>query len=328
MNRRGAIAGLLAIAAPRALAQAPPRPKIVAVFVLGAPSEEGLSRARQEWAERFARQGLRDGEHIRIEMLTAPGLSGDEAVIALARGAVSIGAAVIIAHMAPSFVQRLVTPITRDIGVVVMTADDHSPDTLEELQRRGADVTGVMYMYFDLVIKRFEIARQLLPSARRAAGVVFGPRPPNEAEWQRAERWFSEQASRLGMEFEFIFVDARATADSVLETLRRRPVQVAEVTNNTPWPSASWQSLARAGIATCVVGADRVKAGALVGGRSWGWFEASARLAARILRGARASSIPVERTREYQTAINLRTARTLGVQVPPSILLRMDEVFE
>jgi ABC-type uncharacterized transport system substrate-binding protein len=54
----------------------------------------------------------------------------------------------------------------------------------------------------------------------------------------------------------------------------------------------------------------------------------TARLAARVLQGQRASAIPVERLREYRFAINLRTAGKLGIAVPPSVLLRMHEVFE
>jgi putative ABC transport system substrate-binding protein len=59
-----------------------------------------------------------------------------------------------------------------------------------------------------------------------------------------------------------------------------------------------------------------------------GFVESAIRLAAKVVRGERATAIPVERSMQFGLAINLRTARKLGIAVPPSLLLRAEEVFE
>ena len=91
---------------------------------------------------------------------------------------------------------------------------------------------------------------------------------------------------------------------------------------------ATWDRLAASGIAACGIGPGAARNGALLSGWSVGFNETAIRLAAKVLQGHRASSVPVERVREYGLAINLSTARKLGLEVPPAVRLLANEVFE
>ena len=90
-----------------------------------------------------------------------------------------------------------------------------------------------------------------------------------------------------------------------------------------------WERLARMGLAVATDCRNGVRDGALLASLSdLNVHETLTRIAARVVRGEKASEIPLERARGGTLGVNLRTARSLGIMVPPSILLRATEVFD
>jgi len=207
--------------------------------------------------------------------------------------------------------------------------DGRGEDSLETLNRRGENVTGAMYSYGELVRKRFELMKQLRPQAKRFT-ILFPGKPPEpgspeENARRRGEEEVQVFARNLGMEFVPMWLERYDDANEAIRKLREARIDLVEYA----WADDPrlWDQLARAAIAGSAVGRVRAEKGALLAGWTVGYERAAVRLAARILNGTPVASLPVERALEFGLAINLRTARTLGIVVPPAVLLRADAVF-
>lgn len=328
--RRSVVGALAAVCLLPAVARADrhhrdPRRVFVCLFPSNAPDPIGPTR--RWYAGEFAKHGLSDGRDIEITILRAP-TQGIEELVGPVREAVSLRADVIIVHGGGKEAREHFLPVARHVPLVMFGPDDGTGDTIEALNREGRNITGVMYSYFELVVKRFELMKQLRPKARRAA-IVDGQARSTEL-LERVKRLhvarLTTDIGRLGMEFVPIEVHPDSAADAIADALREARVDFAELLCcHSP---ALWGRLTGMGIATSVVGPVAVKEGALLGGWSVGYVASAVRLAARVLKGAKAKDIPVERPMEFGLAINLRTAKALGLEVPPSMVLRADQVFE
>jgi putative ABC transport system substrate-binding protein len=246
--------------------------------------------------------------------------------MAAVRQAVALRADVI---MAQTDEPTYLLPVTRDIPLVLWGVDSGRQDSIEMLNRRGENVTGALYSYIHLVLKRFELLKELRPGARRAAQVVPESLSPPTEQSERSKRRtmeaFAEGARKLGLEFTQVVLPSNVSGEEAVRRLRHARVDLAEVFWG--FESNLWGALATGGIAASGI-QWAAKDGALLSGWTVGFVESAVRLAAKVVRGERASRIPVERAMRFGLAINLRTARTLGITVPPSLLLRADRVFE
>ncbi len=301
-------------------------PRRVAVLLLPSKVPDPIGPARKWYAGEFSKHGLADGRDIEITILRADPF-GDELQAAL-RVAVALPADVILAHANGFLARTVYLPAARGIPLVIFGVDDGADDSIEALNRRGENVTGAMYSYLELLAMRLEIMKQLRPAARGAALVIeeAAPGKPKEEQSRRDGPMTEALSRKIGLDVALVELPAGSALQRVIEALRAARADIAEV--RCCASPELWEALAKNGIAASVVGPGSVKQGALVGGWTVGYVESAVRLAARILRGARAADLPVERATEFGLAINLRTAKTLGITVPASVLLRANEVFE
>jgi putative ABC transport system substrate-binding protein len=325
------IAGILAAPAV-AFAQPAGRraPKRVAICLGPSNAADPIGPTRQWYANEFARHGLVDGKDIEIVILRSKSSELDDRVAAV-RQAVKRRADVILTHGHGHYAKKFFLPVTRDIPLVLWGNDDGSEDSIEMLNRRGENVTGALYSYLDLVLKRFEIMRELRPGAKRAALVMPASREP-PTDWQkranqRDEELLATGARKLGLEFSPVVLPRNVSAEAMVGALRDARIDLVEIQFFFYSSPEIWEALAANGIAASGI-VDSAKAGALLSGWTVGFVESAIRLAAKVVRGERATAIPVERSMQFGLAINLRTARKLGIAVPPSLLLRAEEVFE
>lgn len=324
------LAGMLALpAAGIAQVQSPRRPKRVAVCLQGYAYAKDSSAARQWYAKEFARHGLVDGVDIEIVVLRGKSV-GFEARVEAFRQAVALPADVIVGHMLGPAAKRFVLPLTGNIPLVLFGNDDGSGDSIEMLNRRGENVTGAMYSFSEMMLKRFELMKEMRPGARRAAYVVVqvldAPKDLLENEKRRIGEIFGAGARKLGLEFTLIVLPKDVSAEALVRALRDARIDMAEI--SAVWSGREfWAPLAANGVAASGV-QDRARDGALLSGWSRGYIESAVRLAARVVRGQRAADLPVERSMDFRFYVNLSTARTLGITVPQSILVRANEVFE
>ena len=339
-NAVRSLALLLAVAPAIGLAQASgSRPKRVAVILGPSTAPDPIGPTRKWYAGEFAKHGFVDGRDIEIAIFRQSRKQAEEegidvAVATPVRHAVALRPAVILTLGGSASVKNYYLPVTGDIPLVVFGPEDPSEDSIEDLHRRGANVTGVMNAYFELVAKRFELMKELRPGARRAASLSF--LEPSVNPWQSA--WdlkfranYAAVARSLGMEFEDVKVALKASPATMVQVLRRAQIDLVEVQvvldGGADAEKQLFQLLAGSGILAAGI-LQQARNGALLSGWSEGWVESAIRLAAKIVRGARVADLPVERAREFRLAMNLRTAKTLGITVPASVLLRVDEVFE
>ena len=216
---------------------------------------------------------------------------------------------------------------TSTIPVVFVAAiDPVASGVVASLARPGGNITGVSAANTDLIGKRFELLKELLPRLSRVAFMVRDPSPATAGYVKEAElaaRTLGTQLQILTIrdpsDFERAFSAAQgATAllhvDDVVFTAHRE--QIAGLALKNRLPLMSGQS-------------ETPEAGGLMayGPNLGDLYRRAATLVHKILKGAKPADLPVEEPTKFELVINLKTAKALGVAVPQSLLVRADKVI-
>lgn len=325
MKRRRVLLACFALAsAPiAALAQRPAGPPRVGYLVFGARAQ-GLHEA-------FI-QGLRDlgyveGRNIVVEYRFAD--RSRERLKKLAEELVRLEVDVIVAPDPPSY--RAAMNATKTIPIVIRASYDPVADgVVASLSRPGGNVTGVFSLYSDLIGKRLEILKEVIPSTSRVLTLYDSRGGPAAAV---ALDIAHKAAAPLGMRLLSKNVHSAADlpaafhagagehADGLL--VLRAPLfvettaQIARLAATTRLPAVYDE-------------AAYPDAGGLMsyGPSIRGLYRQTAKYVDRILRGARPADLPVEQPTELEFIVNVRAARALGLTIDPSVLLRADRVIE
>jgi putative ABC transport system substrate-binding protein len=279
-------------------------------------------------------QGLRDlgyveGRNVVIEDRSAEGKP--ERVPALAAELVALKVDVIVTSGTP---QALAAKhATRSVPIVFAGVSDPVKSGLvTSLARPGGNVTGLSLLAPDLVGKDLEQLKQAVPGVSRVA-VLWQPGALGERTEQKMLKEADVAARALGMRPQFVeargpenfdraFLDmtrARAGALTVLSTpmfASERGRLVALAAKNRPpavYPLREF-----------------VDAGGLIayGPNAVDMYRRAATYVDRILKGAKPGDLPVEQATKFELIINLKTAKALGLTIPPSLLQRADQVIE
>jgi putative ABC transport system substrate-binding protein len=201
---------------------------------------------------------------------------------------------------------------------------------VQSLAHPGRNVTGVAAITPGAFLaKQFEILRELLPQARRVAVLV---NPANDDHRLALTREVPMTA-RLGLQIDVIEARAHEEVPAAVEkarTLRAEGLLVlGDAILNTP-PNRVPDLLARMPLPALYSNRDAVLAGGLISyiPDMLAIARRHAQYVDRILRGASPARMPIEQPAQYNLIVNLRTARALGLTVPPSLLSQADEVIE
>jgi ABC-type uncharacterized transport system substrate-binding protein len=222
---------------------------------------------------------------------------------------------------------RALKDATQTIPVVfVEVGDPVAADLVTSIPRPGGNITGVSSLATELTPKRLEILKAVFPGVRRVWAVYY----TDDLSSAEAARKAQEVAALLKLDV--VVRAVRTPQDLVghLKTLRSGDALLSPpaVTMNIPavildlermnkWPALFYNTFwAQAG-ALVSYGSDPYAEGVQV-----------ARLVARILRGERPQDLPVEGANKIELAINLKTARSLGITIPRDILVRADRLIE
>jgi len=191
------------------------------------------------------------------------------------------------------------------------------------------NVTGIANMVVELQAKRLELVLEMTQKSRRVA-MLF--RRTSGAR-ERGERELRDSAAKAGIELSVYSADGPSNYLAAFSAMRRAGVE-ALVIGADPQLFADRELLAahalEARIPTSCEWASMARAGCLLG---YGANQAAlrrrlARFAARILHGATPAELPIEQPTTFELAVNLKTAKALGVTIPPTLLARADEVIE
>ncbi|MGX4805510.1 ABC transporter substrate-binding protein [Bradyrhizobium guangdongense] len=214
-------------------------------------------------------------------------------------------------------------------AIYVFSGDPVLAGLASSLSHPGGNMTGLTLMAAELNAKRLQILRDAVPSLQRVA-IIGNPEHPGS----HVERVYSEEtAKRLGIAADFFGTATQDQLTSAFAAMNRSPpqaislfadgfaiqnrAQIIEFAMQHRVPVISgWPIFARSG-ALCTYGPKLSDS-----------YHRLASYVDRILKGARPQELPVERPTNFETVLNLRTAKALGLDLPPSILASADEVIE
>jgi len=271
--------------------------------------------------------GFSEGSNVVIEYRWAQGQFNQLPMLAAELVRQQVSAIVTMGGNVAALAAKRSTSI---IPIVFLTGDDPvATGLVESLNRPGGNVTGVTWLAAELGAKNLELVSELMPAAT-TVGVLINPnRPTAEAQLESAKgaakaigktllAFKARDSSEIASAFAAIAsagVDALfVTVDPVFIVNR---VQIIEAAAKQRVPTLYFQRefVDLGGLLS--YGASAHDASRLVGG-----------YAARIVKGARPADLPIQRSTKIETIVNLRTARSLGLTIPPTLLARADDVIE
>jgi putative ABC transport system substrate-binding protein len=327
MRRREFIAGLGAATwtqiAPRGVvfAQSSERVRLGYLWI-GPEGSDGqtLRGMRQGLAD----VGLVEGRNLVLERRYADG--HPERANELALELVRLGVAVFLTPGA--VVTRAARSASGTIPIVSVTNDPVALGFAQTLAHPGGNVTGMAIMASDKLVEKWvELLKDVTPTLNKAA-LMYDPRPSPQME-----RVAHDASVTIGIEiipFQVMDAEGLGAALTAIETARPDGLLIS---NDALLLSERSRivALARDRALPAVYGQrEYVDAGGLMS-YSTSIYDAWRRAASivdKLLKGTKASEIPIELPTKFELVINLKTARALGLTVPPSLLARADEVIE
>jgi putative tryptophan/tyrosine transport system substrate-binding protein len=299
------------------------------VGVLMNLSENDLEAQRLVTAfrEGLAQLGWVDGRNLRMDYRWASGDVGR--IRAFAKELVELSPDIIVGYATPSVVA--LQQETRSVPIVFLSVTDPVGQGLvASLAHPGGNITGFAVFEFSLGTKWMEALKQIVPGLRRVT-TIFNPKTaPYYPLYLRA---IEKAASSFAVEPIVIEVHDDAEIERAISTLAREPDGGLIVLPD------SFNMVHRRTIIALV---ERYRLPAMYyfplfatdGGLiSYGpdeidMFRRTAGYVDRILKGAKAGDLPIQQPTNFRLVINLKTARALGLDVPPTLLARADEVIE
>ena len=271
-------------------------------------------------------RGHVEGTNLRIEMRDAAGRN--ERLAPLADELVRLKVDVILALNTPA--AQAAKKATTAIPIVIARAGDPVRSGLiSSLAHPGGNVTGLSYNNADLGPKRVQLLREILPRMSRVAvlsNVDNAGHTPQIPEMERA-------CSDLGVKLQSIRVHGAGNLPAAFQTAVRGRAEALFVLDDTTFTQHRDQILKLAsahGMPVVSRYKDFAEAGGLIayGPSLPAMYRRTAHYVDRILQGAKPGDLPIEEPAEFDLVVNLRTARALGLKIPPSVLLTATHIIE
>ena len=215
------------------------------------------------------------------------------------------------------------------IPVVFTSSDPVKIGLVASFNRPGGNVTGVAFFAQVLVAKRLEVLRELVPNAT-TFGLLVNPNFPDTA----AEVADGQAAARAGgLELQVIYASNDSDLERAFADMEKRRIGALVVSGDIFFNSRRDQIIAlaaRQAVPAIYEWRDFVTAGGLMnyGTSVTDGYRQAGDYVARILKGAQPSDLPVVQPTKFELVINVKTAKVLGLTVPPSMLARADEMIE
>ena len=197
---------------------------------------------------------------------------------------------------------------------------------VSSFNRPGGNVTGISSMNVELGSKRLGLLHELQPKAGRFAVLAYHAATPPVRDVQAG-------ASTIGAEVEVIYATTNGDIDAAFASMRQKRIDALVLTPGPLFNNNRVQIAilaARYAIPAIYSSREFAAAGGLM---SYGpsiteEFRQAGIYAGRVLKGEKPADMPVMRSTKFELVINLKTAKALGLEVPPSLLARADEVIE
>jgi len=294
------------------------------IGILAQELQPGLLEAFRDELQKI---GYVDGVNIKIEVRDASGQN--DRLPVLAQELLAAKVEVIVAVNTPA--AQAVKKATQTVPVVMMrVADPVKSGLVVSLARPGGNVTGLSFMPDALGPKGVELLHQILPKITRMAALYRGDNPGAVVIVDEVIR----KAEPLGLKFVRVPVQSGSQdilrAFDLAETAGSEALFVMDDGAITAKRQEILQLAALRRIPVVSIYRDFAKSGGLVayGPKLDIVYRRAAHFADKLLRGERADDLPIEQPAIFDVVVNLRTAKTLGITVPESVLVGADEVIE
>ncbi len=225
---------------------------------------------------------------------------------------------------------RAVMQVTQTVPIVfVAVGDALNQGIVTSLSRPGGNATGASFLDTEVTPKRLQILHEIAPSVQRF-GIFFDPA---NAQSELLLDGVKKAADVLGLRLQTLPVPGPALFESAFATLERENAEALHVLGSILFSTHRQQLTqlaAKYRLPAMYQQADFVRAGGFVAyGPSTAEMERyAAACVDKIIKGAKPQDIPVEQPTRFELVINLKTAKTLGLSVPPALLARADELIE
>jgi putative tryptophan/tyrosine transport system substrate-binding protein len=308
------------------LAEAQQRANVPRIGFLAAPSPSFFSTRMNAFREGLYELGHVEGKNISIEYRYAEGKV--DRLPALAAELVRLKVDVIVTSSAPgAFAAK---NATSTIPVVFVTAGDPvKMGLVTSLAWPGGNITGLTTSAPELIGKRLELLKEVLPRITRVA-VVCNPSNPSFSEMLKEMQAASKSHA---LQLQSLEVRALEDFESAFESLACRDSQAIIVVTDPLINTQHRLILDLAGkhrLPAIYGGPEAVEAGGLMSYAPsfTDQYRRAATYVNKILRGMKPARLPVERPMKFELVINLKTAKQIGLTIPESVLYRVDRVIK
>jgi putative ABC transport system substrate-binding protein len=319
--RRRDFIGLLGAAAMRPLAARAQEPKMptVGALVIGNINPE------QFWRE--FREGLRDlgyveGQNIRFEFRSAEGHL--DRLPELAAELVRLKIDIIVTWFTPTAVAA--KQATHEIPIVMAeTGDPVGTGLIASLPRPGGNVTGIASATAELAGKSVQLIRDMLPGARNVTALANATDPFSKPFLEQIELG----GEATGTTINPLRINSSEELETAFTSMEKNRPDAVIVQPSLPSRRAAELAL-KYRVPAVSVPRWFVEEGGLMSysARYVDLFRKAAVYVDKILKGAQPADLPVEQPTRFELIINMKTAKALGIDVPPMLLSRADEVLE
>jgi putative ABC transport system substrate-binding protein len=266
-----------------------------------------------------------EGQNVAIELRFAEGRS--DRLPELATDLIHKSVDVIVAND-PAAVAAKAATIT--VPIVFITGSDPVREGLvASLNRPGGNVTGVVFIAGELGAKRLELLRQLVPKAT-TMGVLVNPNTP-ETEAERRD--LLAASLKIGQQLSILEVGSDSEIENAFAALVQRGAGAALI-GTGPFLTSHRQQLvalaARSRLPAMYSLREFVADGGLIsyGASITEAYRQAGLYVGQILKGEKPADLPVMQSTKFEFVLNLKTAKALGLEVPPPLIALADEVFE
>jgi putative ABC transport system substrate-binding protein len=314
------------VLAPFRFAEAQQSVKVAKIGWLGLSSASGQSPSSELLRREFRALGYVEGKNIAFEYRDAQGKF--DRLSAVADELVRLKVDVIVTSSSPGSLAA--KNATRTIPIVFHgVADPVAVGLVDSLARPGGNITGFTIITAELAGKRLELLKETIPKLSRVA-VLWNPQNPGSAlNWKESQL----SARDLGLQLYSMEVSSAAKFEGSFRAATKARSGALAVTQD-PLNTTNRKVIADLALKNRLPAiyprADFVESGGLM---SYGADQAEVvkRVAVyvdKILKGAKPADLPVEQPTKFELLINLKTAKALGLTIPPVVMMRAEKVIK
>lgn len=327
MRRRNVIAGLVSTTATWSLAAHAQQSATPVIGFLGPGLAESDADRVKAFRQGLSETGFMDGQNLTIEYRWAEGHY--DRLPALATELVGKRVSVIVTANATAAALAAKAATSTIPIVFIIGGDPVQFGLVASLNRPGGNVTGVSFLSNLLVAKQLELLQEFVPAASEF-GLLVNPSNPNaESDTRHAKA----AADSLGRKIHVVYASTGGDLDAAFTALIEQSVAALVVVPDALFVDQREQLAtlaARHAIPTIYSNRIYADAGGLIsyGASQLDAHRQAAIYVSRLLKGEKPADLPVLQPTKFELVINLKTAKTLGLTVPPTLLATADEVIE